>query len=59
MLGGLWLTKLLEGFVWGVSTLDAPTFAMVAAVLMLVAFLASLVPAWRAIHLNPVSALRE
>jgi len=59
ILAGLWLTKLLQGFLWGVSALDAPTFAMVAAVLMLVAVLASLVPALRTVRLNPVSALRE
>lgn len=58
LLAGLWLTKLLQRFLWGVSTLDAPTFAIVAAVLMLVAVLASLVPALRAIRLNPVTALR-
>jgi putative ABC transport system permease protein len=59
VVGGLWLTNLLKAFVWGVSTLDAPTFAVVAAVLMLVAVLASVIPAVRAVRLNPVSALRE
>jgi putative ABC transport system permease protein len=59
VIGGLWLTRLLRGFVWGVSTLDAPTFALVAVVLMLVAILASVVPALRAIRLDPVNALRE
>jgi putative ABC transport system permease protein len=49
----------LETFVFGVSTADVPTFAAVAGVLVAVALLASLVPAFRAIRLNPVAALRE
>jgi ABC-type antimicrobial peptide transport system permease subunit len=59
IVGGLWVTNLLKGFVWGVSTLDPPTFTMVAAVLMLVAVLASAVPAVRALRLDPIKALRE
>jgi predicted permease len=55
----LWLTRLLQSFVWGVSTLDAPTFAGVAALLIVVAVLASAAPALRAVRLNPVAALRE
>lgn len=57
--GALWLTKILQGFVWGVSTVDTPTFAIVAVVLIAVAVFASLLPALRAVRLNPVSALRE
>jgi ABC-type lipoprotein release transport system permease subunit len=45
--------------VWGVSTLDAPTFTGVAALLIVVAVLASAAPAARAVRLNPVAALRE
>jgi predicted permease len=56
---GLWLTRLLQSFVWGVSTLDAPTFVGVAALLLVVAVLASAAPALRAVRLNPVAALRE
>ena len=53
------LTRALKSFVFGVSTLDAPTFATVAVILLLVAVLASVVPAVRAVRLNPVTALRE
>ena len=53
------LARALESFVFGVSTVHPPTFAAVAGILLLVALLASLVPALRAIRLNPVSALRE
>jgi ABC-type antimicrobial peptide transport system permease subunit len=56
---GLWLTKLLQGFVWGVSPLDPVTFACVVALLIVVAVLASAIPALRVIRLNPVTALRE
>jgi predicted permease len=52
-------TRLLQNFVYGVSTLDPLTFAVVAALLVAVATLACLVPALRAVRLNPVSALRE
>jgi predicted permease len=52
------LTRTLQTFVWGVSTLDPLTFVVVAIVLIVVATLASAVPALRAVRLNPVSALR-
>ncbi len=51
--------RALEGFVWGVSTLDPSTFVTVAVTLMAVAVLASLVPAVRAVRLNPLHALRQ
>ena len=53
------LAKTMQGFVWGVSTLDVSTFVSVALVLVAVAILASLVPAMRAVRLDPVRALRE
>ncbi len=52
-------TRLLQSAVYGVSTLDPLTFGVVAALLIAVAGLASMVPALRAVRLNPVSALRE
>jgi predicted permease len=56
---GLLVMRSLQGFVWGVSTLDPATFSVVAAVLIAVAAIASVVPALRAVRLNPVTALRE
>jgi predicted permease len=53
------LTRLLENFVWGVSTLDPPTFAAVAVLLIVVAGVASVVPALRATRVDPVRALRQ
>lgn len=51
-------TRVLKTFVWEVSTLDPATYIVVATVLIAVAVIASLVPALRAVRLNPVSALR-
>ncbi|HSC28272.1 MAG TPA: ABC transporter permease, partial [Vicinamibacterales bacterium] len=51
------LSRTIEGFVWGVSTLDPLTFGAVAALLVAVAAVASFVPALRAVRLNGVSAL--
>jgi ABC-type antimicrobial peptide transport system permease subunit len=52
-------SKAIAGLVWGVSPLDPVTFAGVALVLLLVSILASVVPALRAVRLNPISALRD
>ncbi len=51
--------KTLQTFLFGVSTRDPFTFAVVGATLIIVATLASLIPALRAVRLNPLSALRE
>jgi putative ABC transport system permease protein len=51
--------RVLDGFVWGVSTLDPSTFVTVAFTLIAVAVIASLVPAVRAVRLNPLRALRQ
>ena len=48
----------LERLVYGVSASDPLTLAAVAATLALVALLASVVPAWRASRLAPLSTLR-
>jgi ABC-type antimicrobial peptide transport system permease subunit len=52
-------TRTLQGFVWNVSTVHPPTFITVAVVLIAVAAAASLLPALRAVRLDPVKALRE
>ena len=51
--------KVLQSFLFDVSTKDPMTFAAVGGLLILVAVVASLVPALRAVRLNPVTALRE
>jgi ABC-type antimicrobial peptide transport system permease subunit len=58
-LAALAVTKTLEAFVWSVSTTDPATYITVAVVLLVVAGIASVVPAIRAVRLNPMTALRE
>ena len=53
------LTRTLQRFVYGVSTLDPLTFASVGALLIVVAVVATLIPALRAVRLSPTAALRE
>jgi predicted permease len=50
--------RVLETLVFGVSASDPLTLAGVAATLAVVALVASLVPAYRALRLDPVNALR-
>jgi len=51
-------TRILEGFLWGVSPTDPVTFALVAMGLAAAALLACYVPARRAVAINPIVALR-
>jgi predicted permease len=58
-LGGAWaLGQVLSGFLFGVEPADLLTFSGVSAVVLLVAFSASYLPARRAAHVDPVEALR-
>jgi len=50
--------KFLASLLFGVSASDPGTFILVAVVLLGVAGLASLIPAWRAARADPTSALR-
>ena len=52
------LTRVIGGFLFGISPLDAPTFAAAVALLLVVTCVASYAPARRASTLNPVEALR-
>jgi putative ABC transport system permease protein len=58
LLAGL-SAKVFAHLVWGVSTTDPGTYAGVAAGLLLIAALASLLPALRIARLNPADTLRE
>jgi predicted permease len=58
LLAGL-SAKVFTHLVWGVTTTDPGTYAGVAVGLLLVAALASLVPALRITRLNPADTLRE
>jgi predicted permease len=48
-----------RGLLWGVESKDAATFIAVAAFLLVVASIASVMPALRILRLDPVKALRE
>jgi ABC-type antimicrobial peptide transport system permease subunit len=54
----LLLTGFLESLLFGVGSLDVPTFAAMAAVMLAVALLASYLPARRASLVDPMRALR-
>jgi len=55
----LWGARLLETLLFGVSTKDPLTYALVAAGLVCVALLANLMPARRAASVDPIRALRS
>jgi predicted permease len=56
--GALGLTRIMRTLLFGISPLDAPTFVMAAALLFGIAALASYLPARRAAHIDPQSAIR-
>jgi ABC-type antimicrobial peptide transport system permease subunit len=53
------LTRYMASLLFNVAPRDPITFALVAAVLALVALTATLIPAWRAMRTSPITALRE
>ena len=52
-------TRLIKGFLFGVSAGDPLTYAATCAVFIAVALLASYLPARRAMRVDPMTALRE
>ncbi|NOT07523.1 MAG: ABC transporter permease [Gemmatimonadales bacterium] len=56
--GALFGTRVLESLLFGVSATDPAVLAAVAGVLLAIAAMASLGPAWRAARVQPVEVLR-
>jgi len=56
--GAILLTRTLQSFLFGLSPTDPLTFAAVACMLILVALIASYIPARRAARIDPMAALR-
>jgi putative ABC transport system permease protein len=59
LLGALAAGRLIRSLLVGTSPSDAPTLVLVSVMLILVAILASVVPAWRAMSVHPTEALRS
>jgi putative ABC transport system permease protein len=55
---GLVGARSLASFLYGVSTSDVPTFAAMTIALSAVALVACVIPARRAMRVNPITALR-
>jgi putative ABC transport system permease protein len=58
VVAGLLITRLMSGLLFGISATDPATFAGVALLLAAVALLACYMPARRAMHVDPLVALR-
>jgi len=58
LVAALGLSRLLAGLLYGVAPTDPPTYALICALLVGVAALASWLPARRAARVDPVIAMR-
>jgi ABC-type antimicrobial peptide transport system permease subunit len=58
LVASFWLTAALRRFLYGVTPHDLVSFAAVAALLIVVAAIASIIPARRAARVDPVEVLR-
>ncbi|MGH9887116.1 MAG: FtsX-like permease family protein, partial [bacterium] len=56
--GGAAVTRLMTFMLYGVSPLDAPTWALAALLMLGAAILATVIPARRAAHANPLVAMQ-
>jgi ABC-type antimicrobial peptide transport system permease subunit len=59
LLAALALSRVMAGYVYGISSTDPLTFAVACLLLISVALLASYIPARRAAKVDPIVALRS
>jgi putative ABC transport system permease protein len=59
LIAALWLTSVLKGLLFELSVTDPPTFALIAALMLGVAFLACYLPARGSTKVDPMIALRQ
>jgi len=59
VIGALLIGRVMANLVFGVNTKDPLTFISVSALLMMVAFLATVIPAYRATRVDPMRTLRD
>jgi putative ABC transport system permease protein len=59
LVGAFVALRMMAGFLYGVEPTDAPTFAVVSALLLGVALVACYVPARRAMRVDPATAMRS
>jgi putative ABC transport system permease protein len=57
--GALAVTRLMGSLLFGIGPTDALTFSLMAAILLVVALIASYIPARRAAKVDPMMALRN
>jgi putative ABC transport system permease protein len=58
-LGAIWATGLLDDLLFQTTARDPMTFALVSLVFAAAGLLACLIPAWRAVRIDPVDAFRS
>jgi len=58
LLGSLWITRLVKGLLFGLTPNDPLTMALAIAAMAMVAFVATYIPARRAMRVDPMVALR-
>jgi putative ABC transport system permease protein len=59
LLAAMAATRVMESLLFEVTATDPVTFGTITALLAMIAFVASVVPAWRAARVDPVEALRR
>ena len=57
--GAIAVTRLMESLLFGIGPADPVTLSLMATVLMMVALIASYIPARRAAEVDPMAALRD